>query len=370
LKDSTYSSIRVGTVIAIGIAVLGFAIFQMGHGLTIFSSTESLQAHFHRINGLQNGAPVSLVGVTIGNVEAISFPSAPNADYVIVTMKIESGAAARVKADSAAQIRSMGLLGDKFVELSSGAPGSPSAAPGSLLAARDPIDYEALIAQQGTDEMIANLISISGTMRKLLDNIATGDSVLGQLINGQQNVPPDKRLTLESIQRAMTNVSDLSYQLDKILTRIDSGKSIAGALLSEKYDGRTFANNLQQMVVSVRTTSDRFDRIAARYEKANGMLPQLMENQALGTDVLGNLRASSHDLKDILQKIDASQGTAGLIVNDPALYNDLREILEDGGGWGIRFVRSVYTFTHPWAGPIPAAPLPSTTTQPSPVLSK
>jgi len=348
-------------MIAVGIAVLCFAIFQMGHGLTVFSSTETIEAHFHRINGLQKGAPVALSGVNIGNVDDISFPAAPSATYVIVTLKIASEAAARVKADSVAQISSMGLLGDKFVELSAGAPTAPSAAPGSILAARDPIDYEALIQQQGTDEMLVNLISISGTLRKLLENIANGNSILAQLVNGQ-NVPPDKRLTLESIQEALANVSELSYQLDKIMMRVDNGTSIAGALLSDKYDGRSFVQNLQQMTLSVRNTSDRINHVMARYDNAHGLLPQMMENQELGTDVLGNLRSSSRDLKDILQKIDTSQGTAGMLVNDPTLYIELREILEDGGGWGIRFVRSFYTLTHPWAAPVPSTPVQSIST--------
>jgi phospholipid/cholesterol/gamma-HCH transport system substrate-binding protein len=367
VKNSAYSALRVGAVIIVSIVILCFAIFQMGHGLTVFSSTETIEAHFQRINGLQKGAPVSLSGVNIGNVDEISFPAEANANYVVVTLKIASSAAPRVKADAIAQISSMGLLGDKFVEVSAGSPLAPSAEPGSLIAAHNPIDYETLIQQQGADEMIANLISISGTLRMLLDKVATGNSVMAELFNGDPNLPPEKRLSLASIQEAMTNVSRLSTQLEKVLDRVDNGKGIAGALLSDKYDGRAFVNNLQQMTVSVRNTSDRIDRVVARYEKANGMLPQLMENQALGSDVLGNLRTSSRDLKDILHKINASQGTAGMLVNDPTLYNELRDVLEDGGGWGIRFVRSMYLMTHPFAGPIPSSPTQavSTTAQPT-----
>jgi phospholipid/cholesterol/gamma-HCH transport system substrate-binding protein len=366
VRDSAYSAVRVGAVIVVGIVVLCFAIFQMGHGLTVFSSTETIEAHFQRINGLQKGAPVALSGVNVGNVDEIGFPAEANANYVVVTLKISAAAAGRVKADAIAQISSMGLLGDKFVELSAGSASAPPAAPGALIAAHNPIDYEALIQQQGADEMIANLIAISGTLRTVLDKVNNGNSVMAELINGDQNVPPDRRLSLVSIQDAMTNVSRLSTQLEKVLDRIDNGKGIAGALLSDKYDGHAFVTNLEQMTVSVRNTSDRIDHVVARYEKANGMLPQLMENQELGSDVLGNLRTSSRDLKDILQKINASKGTAGMLVNDPTLYNELREVLEDGGGWGIRFVRSMYLLTHPLASPIPASPTQTTSTAANP----
>ena len=80
-----------------------------------------------------------------------------------------------------------------------------------------------------------------------------------------------------------------------------------------------------------------------------------MENKDFSDDVITNIRQSSHDLKDILQKINSSQGTAGLIVNDPTLYNQLTGFMDNGGGWGLRFINGFYDLTHPFASPSPSA---------------
>ena len=85
----------------------------------------------------------------------------------------------------------------------------------------------------------------------------------------------------------------------------------------------------------------------ARFDKANGILPQLMENKDFSDDVLPSLRQSSRDLRDILQKINSSKGTAGMLVNDPTLYKQLTGFMDNGGGWGIQFINGFYNLTHP-----------------------
>ncbi len=42
------------------------------------------------------------------------------------------------------------------------------------------------------------------------------------------------------------------------------------------------------------------------------------------------------------------------MVNDPALYNQLTSFMDNGGGWGIRFINGFYNLTHPLASPSPA----------------
>src|ERR1700692_3669499 len=115
---------RVGAVIAGGLAIIGFAIFSIGHGARVLRRTDTIESHFHRIDGLQTGAPVSLSGVNIGAVASIRFPEDPHADYVIVKMWIVDADLARVRSDSVAQIDTMGLLGDKYVEITGGNPQS------------------------------------------------------------------------------------------------------------------------------------------------------------------------------------------------------------------------------------------------------
>ena len=355
MADSTYARVRVGALIAAGLGILGFAILTIGHGAQLFTRTEILQAHFERIEGLETGAPVTLSGVRIGAVDSIMFPPEPENGYVIVRIWVEQSAAERVRTDSIMQIHSMGLLGDKFVALTPGTAAAPAASPDTVLASINPIDYEAILQREGTDDLIANVMAISGSLRSILASIETGHGLLSELVRGEDANEPQHRLTLESIEITLDHVDKLSVALSQVMDRVNRGQGLVGAMLSDETNGKQFLDNIEQTTTKIRETSARMDTLIARFDKANGILPQLMENKEFSDDVLPNLRQSSRDLKDILQKINSRRGTAGMLVNDPKLYNQLTGFMGSSGGWGIRFVNGFYNLTHPLASPVPGA---------------
>ncbi len=152
MAKSSVVTTRVGALIAGGLAIICFAIFSIGHGDRIFHHTDSIETHFHRINGLQTGAPVALLGVNIGAVNSITFPTDPHARLRrLVKLWIIDKYLPRVRSDSVAQISTMGLLGDKYVEITGGNPESASLAPNQILAAEDPIDLQAVLQKAGVD---------------------------------------------------------------------------------------------------------------------------------------------------------------------------------------------------------------------------
>lgn len=355
MAETGYARVRVGALIAAGLALLCFAILMIGHGAELFTRTEILQAHFEKINGLQTGAPVTLSGVRIGAVDSIKFPPEPENGYVVVKIWVEQSAAERVRTDSIMQIHSMGLLGDKFVALTPGTAAAPPATPDTVLASINPIDYEAILQREGTDDLIANIMAISGSMRAILTSIENGHGLVSELVRGEDANQPKDRLTLESIQRTLDHVDKLSVALELTMDRVNKGQGLIGAMLNNEINGKQFLDDVSDTTAKIRQTSARLDGLIARFDKANGIIPQLMENKDFSDDVLPNLRQSSRDLKDILQKINSSRGTAGLMVNDPTLYNELTGFLDNGGGWGIRLVNGLYDLTHPLASPSPSA---------------
>jgi len=351
VADSGFARVRVGALIAAGLGILCFAILTIGHGAQFFTRTEILQAHFERINGLQTGAPVTLSGVRIGAVDSIMFPPEPENGYVIVKIWVEQDAAERVRTDSVMQIRSMGLLGDKFVALTPGTSAAPPANPDTVLASINPIDYEAILQREGTDDLIANVMAISGSMRAILASIENGHGLLSELVRGEDANEPKHRLTLAAIQQTLDHVDKLSVALSNAMDRVNKGQGLIGAMLSDETDGKQFLDNLSGTAAKIRQTSARMDALIARFDKAHGILPELMENKDFADDVLPSLRQSSRDLKEILHKINSSKGTAGMMVNDPTLYKQLSDFMDNGGGWGIQFINGFYNLTHPLASP-------------------
>jgi len=368
MAEASGHSLRVGIVMVVGIAILAGAIFSIGGGVRWLAGSEELTTHFQRVNGLQVGAPVYLSGVNIGSVASIQFPADRRANYVIVRMRIEANAVARVRMDSVAKIESLGLLGDKFLLLTAGSANAPSVEPEALVHSQDPVNYAALLQARGTGDLVANVLAISSAMRQLLDTVNQGNGILAELIRGPAN-PQEKTLTLASIRDSVDSLQKLIARLDLAVDRINNGEGVLGAMLSPRNNGRRVVADVTDAAASMRTAAANFQQsstemhdLVERLDRAHGLLPQLMQDQEYATRVMRNLDRSSDDLRDVLDKIDSRQGTLGLLVNDPSLYNKTTNLVS-ASGWGFSLFRGAYSLTHPFGttaspsyAPVLAAP--------------
>jgi phospholipid/cholesterol/gamma-HCH transport system substrate-binding protein len=352
VAQSNARTIRVGLLILAGLVILAFGIMSIGMGSRWFTGSETLEAHFHRVNGLQTGAPVRLAGVNIGSVAKIAFDSEnPNESLIAVTLWIRESAASHVRADSKAKIQSMGLLGDQYVEITAGHPGSPPAPAGSVLQSRDPIDYQTVLQAKGTGDLVTNVMSVAQGLHTLLEQINQGNGFLGQLIRGQGQ--GQHQLNAASVRVALDDLNKLTNDLDRTVDSINRGHGVAGALLSSRNNGQQMIANIGATFDTMHHTSEQLGEVATRLNQAHGLVPQLVENEAYGREVMTNLRSSSYDLSQILRKINTGQGTVGKLVNDPTVYYEVSGMLSTSGGWAFSMMHGFYNFFHPFAGPNP-----------------
>ena len=109
----------VGMFVLVAVIALGFLSFKVS-GLAFNSSSGeySVQALFTDVSGLNNRAKVAIAGVTVGRVQSIELDA--DSQSALVTMLIDDSANF-LTADSSARILTSGLLGEKYVELISGA---------------------------------------------------------------------------------------------------------------------------------------------------------------------------------------------------------------------------------------------------------
>ncbi len=91
-KEIQWSQLKVGALVLAAMAVLVVLIFLMsGSSGGLFARKLVLRSYFANAAGLKNGAPVTLEGVTIGNVIRIRVVSDRNPTPVEVTMRVGSG---------------------------------------------------------------------------------------------------------------------------------------------------------------------------------------------------------------------------------------------------------------------------------------
>lgn len=112
----TFVDVIVGLFFVVGFVALGWLALQLGEVPWLTGSrTYSLMAEFDNITGVKSGADVQVAGVKVGTVGKLSLSED---DVAMVIMQIDR--TLQVPIDSIASVKSQGIIGDKFIQLSLG----------------------------------------------------------------------------------------------------------------------------------------------------------------------------------------------------------------------------------------------------------
>ena len=129
-KQLTWTELRVGLFVLVGLAVLAVGIFYVT-GAGVFGPKYHLKTYMPEVSGLAPGAPVRLDGVDIGNVDQIKIvprehgKTPDRLHNIEVGMKLDRKYENDILTDSAAQLVTEGLLGNRYVNLQRGYTGVP-----------------------------------------------------------------------------------------------------------------------------------------------------------------------------------------------------------------------------------------------------
>lgn len=131
----------VGLFVLLGIACLAWLSIKLGKLDIVGGDYVPVRAEFASVSGLKKGASVEIAGVEVGKVDAITL----NGHKAGVVMDIRAGI--RLQEDTIASIRTRGLIGDKFVNLSPGASDRLIPPGGKIRETESSVDLEELIGE-------------------------------------------------------------------------------------------------------------------------------------------------------------------------------------------------------------------------------
>ena len=181
---------RLGVFIVMALLIFAAGVFWIGKKQFLFHSTYRLNAEFQTVAGLNGGAEVRVGGIHEGTVRQIQLPTRPN-EKVRVLMDLAGGTRNVIKKDSVATIRSEGLVGDKFVEISFGSEQSPKVNGGDTIRGEPPLQISDLLHK--TDEVldstkgaVDNLNGTASNLNSITTKINAGQGSLGALINNKK----------------------------------------------------------------------------------------------------------------------------------------------------------------------------------------
>jgi outer membrane protein OmpA-like peptidoglycan-associated protein len=162
------TAFRVGVLVVMALVFLSIGVFLIGNKDFLFSSTYRLKAEFQNVAGLNNGAAVRIGGIHQGTVKEIDLPSQPDGKVTVV-MNVKSETRNIIKKDSRASIKTEGLLGDKYVEISFGSPKAEPIGEDGTIASETQRDMSEQ-AQAIADEARAGIIAFRDNMEALQHN--------------------------------------------------------------------------------------------------------------------------------------------------------------------------------------------------------
>ena len=131
----------VGFFLLIGIFSLAYISVKLGRLEVFGSKGYIIYAEFDQVGGLKPGASVEIAGVSIGKVTAIKL------DKYQARLTIEINEGVKLQDDSIASIKTQGLIGEKFVQVTPGGSEKYITAGGRLMDTESAIDIESLISK-------------------------------------------------------------------------------------------------------------------------------------------------------------------------------------------------------------------------------
>ncbi|HBI14144.1 MAG TPA: outer membrane lipid asymmetry maintenance protein MlaD [Desulfobulbaceae bacterium] len=113
---SQVTDVIVGIFLIVGFAALGWLALQLGEvPWLVDSRSYTLYGEFNNISGVKAGADIQISGVKVGTVKELTLN---DEFFAVVTMQLHRGV--KVPVDSIASVKSQGIIGDKFIQISLG----------------------------------------------------------------------------------------------------------------------------------------------------------------------------------------------------------------------------------------------------------
>ncbi len=135
--------VLVGFFLLLGFLSLAYLSIKLGEIELLGEKGYTVYAEFERTGGIKSGATVEIAGVEIGKVKKVSLDS--ETYQAVIALRIESWV--NIQEDAIASVKTKGILGDKYVQISPGGSDVIIQDGGEIRDTESAVDVEELISQ-------------------------------------------------------------------------------------------------------------------------------------------------------------------------------------------------------------------------------
>lgn len=332
MPNTSGLAVRVGIFVVVGLMLLiGFSL-RVTNGFG-GSNTYSVRGYFDSAVGLEPNAKVSLAGLAIGEVKEIGFDAERRKVRVTIALSKEHP----LPADSLARIERATLLGNSSIVVRYGE--QPS-----MLADGAEIATEEV---PGLSEMMAQVSEMSAEAKGLIENFNSNQE---EILSGLKGVIEDNREDIRSATKSLAEagpkLETLADNLNAMTEDMRGGKGTMGRLLNDEqlYDDiQAFSTEMRKITADLRDgkgtlskllyddalatkAEEALDKVGAAGEQLDSLLKGKEDELQSLIDSLAKvgpqIEKAAADISEMSGKMKESEGTLGLLINDPTLYKD------------------------------------------------
>jgi phospholipid/cholesterol/gamma-HCH transport system substrate-binding protein len=338
-----WSQVKVGIFIVCALIFLAGGILLMGKQTKLFTHMGSISVIMTDVAGLKVGAPVWLAGVDVGAVTRIGFNRPREKNEVQIDLEVDRNALKKIGADSIITVKTRGLMGEKYVDITPSRVYSET--PAKVLYGTSVPKLDDVVQKAGTTfdqlnqivgkmnqgegtlgkfakdpRLYDNFVGLTAELKDLANTFNRGEGTIGKLAHNSE--PYDRLVsilsradtTLKDIQSSTGTLNKLIYDrqlYDKMVSLADksaqaaddvrelnrkltSGESSIGKFLTD----REFYDKGMALIDRADRSVKSFEEITARVNRGEGTVGKLLKE------------------KDIYEKLDRMVGDLDLLVKD------------------------------------------------------
>jgi phospholipid/cholesterol/gamma-HCH transport system substrate-binding protein len=282
-----WSQVKTGIFIIIALILFASGVLLMGQKTKMFVPKGQISLIMTNVVGLKVGAPVWLAGVDVGVVREIHFATPSATNEVEIILEVEKSALTKVGRDSRITIKTRGLMGEKYVDI------TPSQLYGAVPETRV---YGSSVNQ--LDDVMQKAGAAFDRLNGIMDKMDKGEGSLGRFMH-------DTKL--------YDNLNHLTIELNTLATTVNRGEGTLGKL--------TRSNEPYERMIAILS---RAEATLKDIQSADGTMGRLVRDRQL-YDKLVTLAERSieaaDDVRELNRKLTSKESTIGKLLGERELYD-------------------------------------------------
>ena len=294
MKYSKY--VKLGFLVIISLAVLFWGLSYL-KGNDIFKHRNYYYVVYERVDGLLESNKVTMNGYQIGQVKDIQFDPGKTGK-LLVTLMID--ASFQIPVNSLAQIISSDIMGTRSIK---------------MVLSNEETFYQSYDTIPGAvesdlkEQVSLQVLPIKNKAEQLLGTIDSAITVLTVIFNedAQENLSE----SFANINKTVENAVKITSDFQEIIS-------------AEKANIQQIVANIEELTRFLNNNTKQLEKTLTNLSNFSDTLSSIQISP-----IITNITLASNQILDLLEKLNNRENTAGLLLNDDQLYNEITSLSEN-----------------------------------------